>query len=72
MAKLKLIPNWKKAWRFASVRLALLQTALSIGYQFWGDIRLLLQPFVSAKTLAALGVLFIVFRLIDQSKNGRD
>lgn len=72
VAKLKLIPNWKKAWKFATVRLAFLQSTLALGYQFSGEIRELLRPCVTPGTLAAIGIVFIVFRLISISKNGRD
>jgi hypothetical protein len=65
---MKLIPNWKRAWRMATVRIAM----LAVG---WG----LLPPESQAAMLDAIGVpaeripavlgaMFLVFRLIDQPK----
>ena len=66
--KPRLIPNWKRAWRMATVRIAM----LAVG---WG----LLPPESQAAMLDAIGVpaeripavlgaIFLVFRLIDQPK----
>lgn len=66
--KPRLIPNWRKAWRMASVQVA----TLALG---WG----LLPPDTQAAMLAAVGVpaeripavlgaLFLALRLIDQPK----
>ena len=68
MKKPRLIPNWRKAWRMASVRVAVLAVA-------WG----LLPPETQVAMLAAVGVpaeripavlgaLFLALRLIDQPK----
>ncbi len=65
---MKLIPNWRRAWRMATVRIAM----LAVG---WG----LLPPESQAAMLDAIGVpaeripavlgaIFLVFRLIDQPK----
>lgn len=65
---MKLIPNWRKAWRMASVQIAVLAVA-------WGS----LPPDAQAAMLQAVGVpaeripavlgaLFLVLRLIDQPK----
>lgn len=68
MRKPALIPNWRKAWRMASMQAA----GVALG---WG----LLPPDTQATLLAAvgipaeripavLGVLFLALRLIDQPK----
>ena len=65
---MKLIPNWRRAWRMASVQIA----TVALG---WG----LLPPDAQAAMLTAVGVpaeripallgaLFLVLRLIDQPK----
>lgn len=64
----RLIPNWRRAWRMASVQLA----TLALG---WG----LLPPDTQAAMLAAIGVpaervpavlgaIFLLLRLVDQPK----
>ena len=64
--KPRLIPNWRRAWRMATVRIAM----LAVG---WG----LLPPESQAAMLDAIGVpaeripavlgaIFLLFRLIDQ------
>lgn len=66
--KPRLIPNWRRSWRMASVQVA----TLALG---WG----LLPPDTQAQMLAAVGVpaeripavlgaLFLMLRLIDQPK----
>lgn len=66
--KPRIIPNWKRAWRMASVQVA----AVAVG---WG----LLPPDTQAVVLAAVGVpaeripavlgaLFLALRLVDQPK----
>jgi hypothetical protein len=65
---MKLIPNWRRAWRMASVQIA----TLAVG---WG----LLPPDAQAAMLAAIGVpaervpavlgaIFLLLRLVDQPK----
>lgn len=65
---MKLIPNWRRAWRMASVQIA----TLAVG---WG----LLPPDTQAALLAAIGVpaervpavlgaIFLLLRLVDQPK----
>lgn len=64
--RIQIIPNWRRAWRLASVRVAV----LAVG---WG----LLPPETQAAMLAAVGVpveripavlgaIFLALRLIDQ------
>lgn len=68
MKRPRLISNWRRAWRMASVQVA----TLALG---WG----LLPPDTQAQLLAAVGVpaeripavlgaLFLVLRLVDQPK----
>lgn len=65
---MKLIPNWRKAWRMASVQIAVLAVA-------WGSLppdsqaAMLQAVGVPAERIpAVLGALFLVLRLIDQPK----
>ena len=68
MKKPVLIPNWRRAWRMASVQF----TTLALGWGF-------LPPDLQTATLAAIGVpaeripavlgaMFLVLRLVDQPK----
>lgn len=68
MARLKLIPEWRRAWRMASVQAATLAVA-------WGalppDAQAQVLGFVgvpSERVPAILGLLILVARLIDQPK----
>lgn len=66
--RLRLIPNWRRAWRMASVQFA----TVALG---WGllppDTQAVLLATVgvpAARIPAVLGVLFLVLRLVDQPK----
>lgn len=68
MKRPKLIPNWRRAWRMASVRVAV----VAVG---WGllppeaQVAMLSAVGVPAERIpAVLGALFLALRLIDQPK----
>ena len=61
---MKLIPNWRQAWRMYSVRLSLLIVVLATMESFLPE----LQPLLPPKVYAGLGVAVMVARLFQQAK----
>lgn len=65
---MKLIPNWRKAWRMHSIRFAAVLPVLSAMREAMPEV----QAFIPAKAfgiiVAVLGVVIIFGRLIHQDK----
>lgn len=61
---MKLIANWRKAWRMYSIQLSALIVALASLETFLPQ----LQPLVPPKVYAGIGLAVIVARIVQQAK----
>jgi hypothetical protein len=72
---MKLIPNWKKAWKFTSVQVAALLTVLAFLQAGLPDLQTLISADLYAYVNFGLGLLVILARVWKQSMeeaNGAD
>lgn len=56
---IRMVPNWRAAWRWSSVRLIALAAAVKLAFLGWPELAGLLPPWVTqgAAVLALLGLL---------------
>lgn len=64
---MKLIDNWKKAWRFTSVQVALLLSILATLQASLPDLQSLFAPTTYALINLGLGIAVIIARVVKQS-----
>lgn len=64
---MKLIPNWKKAWKFTSVQVAALLTVLAFLQASLPDLQTLISADIYAYVNFGLGLLVILARIWKQS-----
>jgi hypothetical protein len=71
--KLRLIPEWRQAWRFNSVQLAALLTLLSlVQTQLLPQIEPVVPPKYWPYVTTAIGVAIGLVRIVQQVLPGRD
>ena len=70
--RIKLIPDWHRAWRLFSVQLAGLLGALSVLQSDLPGVQAYFPPQTFARITLALSVLIMVLRVIKQFRDGDD
>lgn len=72
---MKLIDNWKKAWKFTSVQVAMLLSILATVQASMPDLQAMFAPTTYALINLGLGIAVIIARVVKQSmedSNGAD
>jgi hypothetical protein len=65
---MKLIPEWRKAWRMTSVQLAVVGVVLNAAATGWSSFQGSVDPLVYAIVNMVLGIAVAVSRVIKQPK----
>lgn len=65
---MKLIPEWRKAWRMTSVQLAIVGVVLNAAATGWSSFQGHVDPLVYAIVNMVLGIAVAVSRVIKQPK----
>lgn len=65
---MKLIPEWRKAWRMTSVQLAVTCAALNAAAAGWSLFEGAVNPVVFASVNMVLGIAVAVTRVVQQPK----
>jgi len=65
---MKLVYDWKRAHKWASVRITAALAAVSLAYDYLPAVQSYIAPYVSPKTMAALAGLIILARVFSFGK----
>jgi len=65
---MNLVEDWKRAHKWASVRIAAVLATVSVAYDYFPAVQSYVAPYVSPKTMAIISVVIIAARVISFGK----
>lgn len=65
---MKLVDDWKRAHKWASVRITAALATVSLAYDYLPAVQTYIAPYVSPKVMAALAAVIVIARITDFGK----